>query len=137
MVVFMLKFIYMQITEQFFGAVAEELQCGLSGTDYYSSERDICCKNFILFLLFSIVVLIWFHLYSISLLCVLMLFSNFRYLFYMPRKSNIDLLPFNLEIERTLFRRKKVGAGNSEMEDHNSDRFSEGHSDHNEMPRLR
>ena len=76
-------------------------------------------------------------MYSVSLLCVLVLFSDFRYQFYMPRKSNTELLPFDPEIERTLFRRKKVEAGNSEMEDQNSDRFSEGHSDHNEMPGLR
>ena len=66
-----------------------------------------------------------------------MLFSDFRYLFYMPRKSNTELLPFDPEIKRTLFRQKKVEVGNSEMEDQNSDRFSEGHSSHNEMPGLR
>ena len=66
-----------------------------------------------------------------------MLFSDFRYLFSMPRKSNTELLLFHPQIERTLFRRKKVEASNSEMEDQNSDRFSEGHSNHNEMPGLR
>ena len=40
----------------------------------------------------------------------------------------------DLEIERTLFRRKKAKAANAEMEDQNSDKFSEGHSDHNEIP---
>ena len=55
----------------------------------------------------------------------------------MPRKSNTELLPFDPEIKRTLFRRKKVETGNSEMEDQNSDRFSECHSDHNEMLEFR
>ena len=101
------------------------------------SKNIFYAENFILFLLFSIVVLIWVHLHSTSLLCVLVLFSDFRYQLYMPRKSSTELLPFDLEIESTLLRRKKVEAGNSEMEDRNSDRFSEGHSDHNEMPRFR
>ena len=56
---------------------------------------------------------------------------------YMHRKSSIELLSFDLEIESTLFRRKKGKADNAEMEDQNSDRFSEGHSDHNDIPRLR
>ena len=55
----------------------------------------------------------------------------------MPRKSNTKLLPFDPKTERTLFKRKKVEAGKAEMEDQNSDRFSEGHSDHNEIPGLR
>ena len=55
----------------------------------------------------------------------------------MPRKSSTELLPFNLEIERNMFRRKKAEAGNAEMEDRNSDRFNEGHLNHNEMPGLR
>ena len=55
----------------------------------------------------------------------------------MPQKSSIELLPFDSKIGRTLFRRKKAKAGNAEMEDKNSDRFSEGHSNHNEMPELR
>ena len=55
----------------------------------------------------------------------------------MHRKSRVELLSFNHEIERTLFRRKKAKADNVEMEDHNSDRFSEGHSDNNDMPGLR
>ena len=75
-------------------------------------------------------------MYSVSLLFVLVLFSDFRYQFYMPRKSSIKLLPFDPKIERTLFRQKKVDAGNSEMEDQDSDRFSEGHSDHNKMSEL-
>ena len=72
-------------------------------------------------------------MYSVSLLCFLVLFSDFRYQSYMLRKSNTELLPFDPEIERTLFRRKKTKADNAEMEDQNSDRFSEGHLDHNEM----
>ena len=55
----------------------------------------------------------------------------------MHRKSRVELLSFNHEIERTLFRRKKAKADNAEMEDQNSDRFSEGHSDNNDMPGLR
>ena len=55
----------------------------------------------------------------------------------MHRKSNVELFPFDPEIERTLFRRKKAKANNTKMEDHNSDKFNEGHVDHNEMPRLR
>ena len=62
-----------------------------------------------------------------------MLFSDF----YMHRKSSTKLLSLDPEIERTLFRRKKVRADNIEMEDHNSNKFSEGHSDHNEMHGLR
>ena len=55
----------------------------------------------------------------------------------MHRKSITELLSFDLEIERTLFRRKKAKANNLEMEDQNRDRFSEGHSDHNDMLGLR
>ena len=66
-----------------------------------------------------------------------MLFYDFRYLSYMHRKSSVELLPLDLEIERTLFRRKKAKADNTKMEDQNSDRFSKGQSDHNEMPGLR
>ena len=51
----------------------------------------------------------------------------------MPIKSGIELVPFDPEIERNLFRQKKAEAGNVEMEDQNNDRFSDGHSDHNEM----
>ena len=55
----------------------------------------------------------------------------------MSKKSSTELLPFEPEIERTLFKQKKAEAGNVEMEDQNNDRFNEGHSDHNEIPRLR
>ena len=51
----------------------------------------------------------------------------------MHRKSSTELLPLDLEIERTWFKRKKAKVDNIEMEDENSDRFSEGHLDHNEM----
>ena len=44
----------------------------------------------------------------------------------MHRRSNFELLPFDLEIERTLFRLKKIKADNAEMEEQNSDRFSKG-----------
>ena len=66
-----------------------------------------------------------------------MLFYDFMYQSYMHRMSNAKLLPLDLEIERILFKRKKAKAANAEMEDQNSDRFSEGNSDHNEIPRLR
>ena len=55
----------------------------------------------------------------------------------MHRKSNVELLPFNHEIERTFFRRKKAKADNAEMVDQNSDRFSEVHSGHNDLFGLR
>ena len=55
----------------------------------------------------------------------------------MHRKFSVELLPLDTEIERTFFRRKKAKAANAEIEDQNSDRFSEGHSDHNEIPGLR
>ena len=55
----------------------------------------------------------------------------------MHRESNAELLPFDPEIERTLFRLKKAKEKYTEIEDQNSDRFNEGHLDHNEMPGLR
>ena len=54
----------------------------------------------------------------------------------MHKRSNSELLSFDLEIERTLFRRKKIKVNNTEMEDQNSDKFSEGQSDHNKMPGI-
>ena len=66
-----------------------------------------------------------------------MLFSDFRYQSYMHRKSSAELLSFDLEIERTLFRHRRAKADNTEMEDQNSDRFSESHSNHNEILELR
>ena len=56
---------------------------------------------------------------------------------YMHIKSIAELLSFDLEIERTLFKRKKAKADKVEMEDQNSGRFIEGHSDHNDMLGLR
>ena len=56
---------------------------------------------------------------------------------YMHRKSSVELLSFDPEIERTLFRRKKAKDDNAEMENQNSDRFNEGHSAHNDMLGLR
>ena len=73
----------------------------------------------------------------VCLLCFRVLFFYFKYQSYMHRKSSAELLPLDPEIERTLFRRKKVKVANVEMEDQNSDRFDEGHSDQNEIPRLR
>ena len=55
----------------------------------------------------------------------------------MHRKPNSELLPFDKEIERMLFRLKKIKDDNTKIEDYNTDRFSEGHSYHNEMPRIR
>ena len=55
----------------------------------------------------------------------------------MPKKFSTELLPFNPETERTLFKRKKEKDDNTEMENHNSDRFSKSHSNHNEMLGLR
>ena len=46
----------------------------------------------------------------------------------MHRRSKSELLPFDPEIERTLFKLKMVKVDNIEMEDLNSDRFNEGHS---------
>ena len=55
----------------------------------------------------------------------------------MHRRSTSELLSFDLEIERTLFKLKKVKADNIRIEDQNSDRYSEGHSDQNEVPGTR
>ena len=55
----------------------------------------------------------------------------------MHRKSNAELLPFDPKIKITLFKLKKAKSEYTKMEDHNSDRFSDGQSDHNEMPGLR
>ena len=54
----------------------------------------------------------------------------------MHRRSNSELLPFDPEIEITLFRLKKVKIDNTEMEYQNSDRFSEGYSEQNEIPGI-
>ena len=51
----------------------------------------------------------------------------------MPRRSTYKLLSFDPEIERTLFKLRKVKVDNIGMEDQLSDRYSEGHSDQNEM----
>ena len=55
----------------------------------------------------------------------------------MHRRPNFELLPFDPEVGKTLFKLKKTKANNIEMEDHNTDRFSEGQADHNEMPGIR
>ena len=47
----------------------------------------------------------------------------------MHRSSTYKLLPFDMKIERTLFKLKKVKADNIGMEDQNSETCSEGHSD--------
>ena len=78
-----------------------------------------CVHNFILFTYFSSVVLL------------------FQVPNCMHRRSNSELLSFDPEIERALFRLKKIKVDNTEMEDHNTEKFSEGQSNHNEMPRIR
>ena len=55
----------------------------------------------------------------------------------MHRRVASELLPFDLEIEITLFRNRKIEYGNIIMEEHNSDRYSEGHSDRNEIHERR
>ena len=55
----------------------------------------------------------------------------------MHRRSNFELLSFDPEIERTLFRLKNIKANNTKTEEQNTDRFNEGQSDHNEMPGIR
>ena len=52
----------------------------------------------------------------------------------MHRRSTSELLSFDLEIERTLFRNRKMKSGNIRMEEQKTDRYSEGHSDQNEIP---
>ena len=55
----------------------------------------------------------------------------------MHRRPNSELLPFGLEIEWTLNKLKKSKVENIRMVDHNSDRYSEGQSDHNDMMGMR
>ena len=55
-----------------------------------------------------------------------MLFVDFRYQICMHRRSNSELVSFDPKIERTLFRLKKIKVDNTEMEEQNSDIFSEG-----------
>ena len=52
----------------------------------------------------------------------------------MHRRSTFGLLSFDPEIERTLFINEKIKSDNITKEKHNSDRYSEGHSDQNEIP---
>ena len=54
----------------------------------------------------------------------------------MHRRPNSELLSIDPEIERTLFRLKKIKVDNTGMEEHNSDSFSEGQSNHHEMPGI-
>ena len=51
----------------------------------------------------------------------------------MHRRFNSNLLLFDPEIKKTLLRRKKVKADKVEMEDPDTDKFSGGHLDQNEM----
>ena len=52
----------------------------------------------------------------------------------MHKRSTYELLSFDSKIEITLFKLKRVKADDIRMENHNSDRYSEGHSDQNEVP---
>ena len=54
----------------------------------------------------------------------------------MHKRPDSELLSFDPEIEKTLFRLKKIKADNTEMEDQNTYIFHEGQSNHNEMPRI-
>ena len=57
------------------------------------------------------------------------------------RRRNSDLLPFDPEIERTLKNQRRLNKQELNMDinqgDYNTDAYSEGHSDHNEMRNLR
>ena len=55
----------------------------------------------------------------------------------MHRRPDSELLSFDLEIERTLFKLKKIKVDNTKTKDQNIDRFNEGQLDHNEMPGIR
>ena len=55
----------------------------------------------------------------------------------MHKRPDSELLLFDPEIERTLFRFKKIKANNTEVEDQNTDIFNEGQLDHNGMPGIR
>ena len=46
----------------------------------------------------------------------------------MLRRYTSGLLSFDLEIERTLFRNRKIKSDNIIMVEQNSDQYSEGHS---------
>ena len=54
----------------------------------------------------------------------------------MHKRPDSELLSFDPKIQRTLFKLKKIKADDTEMEDQNTNRFSEGQSDHNEMPGI-
>ena len=54
----------------------------------------------------------------------------------MHRRPNSELSPFDPEIKRTLSRLKKSKVDNTEMEYHNTNRFSESQLDHHEMPGI-
>ena len=55
----------------------------------------------------------------------------------MHRRPNSELLSFDPEIERTLFKLKKIKVDNTKTKDQNIDRFNEGQLDDNEMPGIR
>ena len=54
----------------------------------------------------------------------------------MYRRFTYELLSFYPEFERILFKLRMVKADNIIMEEQNSDRYSESHSDHNEILRM-
>ena len=66
-----------------------------------------------------------------------MVFFYFRYSICIRRRSISELLSFDPKIERTLFKLRKVKADNTGMKDQHSDRYSEGHSYHNELHGMR
>ena len=68
-------------------------------------------------------------------------FSSVVLLFQVPnsmhRRRDFELLSFDPEIKTMLFRLKNIKADNTKIEDHNTERFCEGRSDHNEIPGIR
>ena len=63
-------------------------------------------------------------------------FGDFRYLFYYKRPTS-ELLPFDIEIEITLSKLKRVKVDIIRMEENNNYRYNEGHSDQNEILEMR
>ena len=55
----------------------------------------------------------------------------------MHRRPDFELLSLDPKIERMLCKLKKIKADNTKMGDHNTDKFNEGQSNHNEMPGIR
>ena len=64
------------------------------------------------------------------------MFGDFRYLFYYKRPTSA-LLPFDIEIEITLSKLKRVKVDIIRMVENNNYRYNEGHSDQNEILEMR